>query len=248
MFRQGFTAMLGAMLLAMPVWAGRPLETDDSDPVEQGHFEVEAGFAYERDGHDNHYEAPMGLTFGLLPRMEIGVGFGGVMEQRESDSRNVESFSDIELGGKLKLLDQDTAWFDQAVAASVNLPLADDEDDLGSGYVDYDVSWIAQRTLGEKTALLFNLGYTWVGEDDADEDTDVLHYGPAVTYDLTDKLQPVAELLFETPVEGGKTAAGFNVGVRYMLTDAVTLDAAIGGHVAGDWPDLLVTTGLTWGF
>ena len=64
------------------VWAGRPLVIDDADPVEVGRYEVEAGIAHERSPNCKHWDYPVGVTAGLFPGLEAGVGFGGQLEER----------------------------------------------------------------------------------------------------------------------------------------------------------------------
>jgi hypothetical protein len=63
-------------------FAGRPLAIDDADPVEQGQFEFELGTAYAHDPSCDAWEFPFGLTAGILPGVEAGIGFGGVFEER----------------------------------------------------------------------------------------------------------------------------------------------------------------------
>jgi len=228
-------------------FAGRPLTIDDAEPVEPGKFELEAGLGYVKEDDCKHFDVPLALTYGVLLRLEAGIGFGGQFEDRKEDGDETafeEGLSDLTLGVKCKLFDQDKAFFDQALAAGIKLPTANEDRDLGSGEIDYDLTYILTRQLDEKTTLLFNVGYTWLGG----EEGDVLHYGPAITYQLTPTFQPVAELLLETPVDGGKTSLGANVGCRYQLQEALTLDAAVGTRVAGDWPDFTAAVGLTWAF
>jgi len=235
--------VLGCASFAM---AGRPLVTNDAEPLEEQKFQLEAGVAYVKEDSCKHFDAPLALTYGVMPAVEAGIGFGGQFEQRHAESGDTsyeEGLSDLTLGFKWKVLEQDKAFFDQAISGAVKLPSADEDEDLGSGNVDYDLTYIMTRQLGDHTTALLNVGYTWLGGD-----SDVFHYSTALVYQLTDTLQPVGELLFETPVDGGKTSVGLSGGLRYQLLESLMLDAAVGTRLAGDWPDCTATVGFTWVF
>jgi hypothetical protein len=241
-------AVVGLTGWSSVLWAGRPLVTNDAEPVEFGKLQLEAGVDYCGDSACDHFDAPLTLTYGVARRVEVGIGLGGQYESRKTDGGGTDcesGWSDLSLCAKWKLLDQEKAFFDQAIAAAVKIPTADHDRGLGSGKVDYDLTYVLTRELNEQTSVLFNVGYTLVGEHD---DSDVLHYGPAITYQLTPRLCPVAEVLFETPVDGGETSIGTNAGLRYQLGESLTLDAAVGTRITGDWPHWTATLGLTWVF
>jgi hypothetical protein len=242
--------LVSVLAICSVALAGRPLATDDAAPLDCGALPVEAGLGYRQDSECRHWDIPLSLTYGLLPRLEVGVGFGGQFEDRDRHEHNEtiveEALSDLSVGFKWKLFDQEKAILDQAIAASVKVPTATHSDGLGTGRFDYDVTYIMTRQIGETCCALLNVGYTWVG-DRADEDfSDNFHYGPALTWQATPKMQGVAEIVFSTPAEGGKTSAGANVGVIYQLTESLAMDAAIGTKVAADWPDFTAALGLTW--
>jgi hypothetical protein len=239
----------------MMLWSGfalggRPLATNDADPVPNGKFQVELGIGYAHASDDHHVMVPAALSLGLFDLLEIGVGTGGEFEHGTGDngaSLWESRVSAIALGTKVKLLDQERFVLDQGVAFQASIP-AEGHDDGATGRADYDLTWIATRTLRKKLTGLVNVGYLWVGDRDADDAGDVLHWSFAAVYELNERWSPVAEIVFFTPVEGGKTDSGVNVGVRYYPLDALMLDAAIGTRLGGEWADLTATAGLTWVF
>jgi len=252
MHRRLVPALLLCLTLAAPAWAGRPLMIDDAGPVDQGHFEIEAAAAYSKDSDTHHVDVPLGVTYGLLPRLEIGVGFGGQWEHRFDDAGHRESetdFCDVSLAAKGQFLDQDKFFLDQSLAFAAKLPVADCDNDMGSGEVDYDLTWIASRQITERWTADVNAGFTWLGNNDDEDFGNILHYGVATGYQLTPTLQPVTEIACETPVEDHDTTAiGANAGLRFQPLEWLTLDAAVGTRVAGDWPDLTTTVGFTIAF
>lgn len=250
---KGFKIAAAALILtAGSVFAGRPLTVDDADPVAPGQFEFELGAAFEHDSTCNHWEAPFGLTAGILPGVEAGFGFGGLFEERtEVSGKDHESgVGDFTAGAKWQFISE-SAWLPrQALAAAVKFPTADDPNGLGSGKTDYDLTWIASKMLNERTGIHVNAGYTWVGEPSGENVGDVVHYGLALDVQLSETVQWVGEVFAEKELQSGtQTIAQYNTGFRWSATESLVLDVAAGSHLCGDdAPDLTATAGLTWAF
>ena len=250
--------VLGAVLLTgiltmSSALAGRPLVIDDADPVDPGQFEFEAGAAYEHDSDCKHWDFPFGLTYGLVRSVEVGIGFGGQMEERTELHEDNEteqcirehSIGDLVVGAKWQFMESCPLGARHALVPSVKLPTADDNTGLGSGKTDYDLTWIASRSIGEKAGVHINLGYSWVGGPD----DDVLHYGVALDYEIVDAVQWVGEVFAEKELAGGEdTVAQYNTGFRWSPVESLTLDIAGGSKISGDAPDFTGTVGLTWAF
>jgi len=251
-------AWAGLAWLAAAAQAGRPLAIDDADPVEPGLFEAEAGVGYFHDSVCDHWDVPFGMAYGVLPGVEAGIGFGGQFEQRSEvlgegrGARHVHEngIGDLTAGAKWRFLNE-RAWCPrQALAPSVKFPTADEDDGLGSGETDYDLTWIASKALTGRLGAHLNAGYSFIGDPSGEELGDIVHYGVAADYQISDALQGVAEVFAEKELEnGGGTAVQYNVGLRIALSDALTLDAAAGSRICGDGiPDFAATVGLTWAF
>ena len=233
--------------------AGRPLAIDDADPADPGQIELEAGIAYEKDAGIKHWDLPFGVAYGLVDGLEIGGGFGGQFEERTEmldgsggeETLNEESVGDLVVGAKWQVTESCPLGARHALAPSVKLPTADDEDGLGSGKADVDLTWIVSRDLGDKAGAHLDLGYSWIGGPDKN----MVHYGFALDYQAADSLQWVGELSAEQELTGGSdTVAQFNTGFRWNLTDSLTLDASAGSKLTDDAPDFMATLGMTWAF
>ena len=78
--KKGLPLILFLLLPLFPstsLYAGRPLTTDDAWTVEKGKFQVESGLDVSRqDNHDREFNPSLTLTYGLLERMDLGVGSG----------------------------------------------------------------------------------------------------------------------------------------------------------------------------
>lgn len=242
--------VIAALVAGFRAGAGRPLSVDDTEPVEQGRYEVEAGVGFVGDGPLRHWDFPCALTCGLLPRLDAGVGFGGHIEERREllGNRNiVTDLNDVTAAAKMKLLDQEAFGAGQALAATVKFPTADREKGTGSGQFDYDLTWILSRRLNERWGAHLNLGYLLTGDADDEIVDNALHYGLATDFQLSDPVQLVAEVFAFTPdTERGDTGMELRGGLRWCVSDTLTLDAAAGAGVVGPAAPMTATVGLTW--
>ncbi|HYG35262.1 MAG TPA: transporter [Clostridia bacterium] len=232
-------------------FAGRPLTIDDAEPVPPRIFELEAGLRYEERTGSDHFDFPVALAYGVFNRVEVGLGFGGQLEQQEELQQNrlTTDVSDFVLGTKVKLLDAERSWASQALSFSVKFPTADENRGMGSGCVDYDLTWIASKPVGDKFGVHVNVGHTWVGADHDSELRDLLHYGLALDYQLTPSFQLVGEVFGVSSLgKGSETSVIINGGGRWTIRPNLVLDAAVGHTVHGPGAAVFGTIGLTWAF
>jgi hypothetical protein len=243
---------LGILLVGsgLPVYAGRPLVVDDAGTLEAGQWQIEAGLGYRNESECNHSELPVSLTYGLVPGLEAGVGFGGQFEERTelgTERARERGVGDLIMSAKWQLL-QESRWLPaQTLAPAIKLPTADDTRGLGSGRTDYDVTWIASKVLLGKAGLHGNLGCTWLGDPAGEDLADLLHYGLAADYEVVRGLQVVGEVLAQQELKGGADAVWqYDAGLRWEATAGLVLDIDAGSRLTGEDPDFTATAGLTW--
>ncbi len=245
------------VLAASGAFAARPLIIDDADPLEFKDFKIEGGGWYAKNSGCKHGNVPLAAGCGIIPALELGVGFGGQFEERTeideaSGSENTcteTGVGDLMVNVKWRVF-KETAWLPrQAIVPAVKFPTSDKDKGLGSGKVDYDLTWIGSKSFCEKMGGHINVGYSWIGEP-ADENVgDIFHYGLALDYQIIDPLQWVGEVYAEDELRRGvNTVVMFNTGLRYSIRDSLVADIAAGSRIAGDAPDLIATAGLTWTF
>ena len=251
MFRKWI--VMGVVIVAGSAWAGRPLAIDDADPVECGLGELEAGVVFEQYPGCKHWDYPVGLAAGLALGIEGSVGFGGQFEERTevheesgaTECTRAEGLGDLTLGVKWQAIRECLLGARHALALSLKIPTADNEQDLGSGEPDNDITWIVSRSMAEKAGIHFNAGYSWIGGPDAD----ILHYGVAVDYQIANKAQWVGEAFSEKELVGGADpTTQFKTGFRWSPAEDFTWDIAAGSSITGEAPDFIGTVGLTWAF
>ncbi|MBC8097310.1 MAG: transporter, partial [Akkermansiaceae bacterium] len=229
-----------------------PLVVDDAGTVVPGTGELEAGLYFESHSDVRHFDVPFGLTCGVARSLEVSLGFGGRIDQREEmfgGVRTHSSLGDLVLGLKWNPLSEINHGASHALALGVKFPTADAENGLGSGETDFDVTYIVSRNITDQWSVHLNLGYTFVGESAEDRDDDDFHSGVAVAYRITDTIELVAEIYSDVPTYHLEdSAATFAGGVRWNACEAVIIDAAIGTEVYGHAPEFLATAGFTWEF
>ena len=252
-------AVAGVLLMAGMSWAGRPMAIDDADPVDVKQFEFEAGagYEYENNADCKHWDFPFGLACGVVPGLEVGVGFGSQFEERNEiiaesgaeDCVREERIGDLVIGAKWLFVSESLWCPRQSLVPSVKFPTADDRNGLGSGETDYDITWIASKSFGEKAGAHINVGYSWIGEPEDEDVSDVVHYGLALDYQIIESLQLVCEVFAENELlKGSDTIVQYNTGFRWGPAEGLTLDIAGGSKLSSDGPDLIATAGLTWAF
>ncbi len=232
-------------------FATLPLTVDEADTQDPGTFQIEAGTSYETDSECHHYDFPVALTYGVMPRWDIAAGFGEQLEQRtrhehEGEDRRVSGIDDLSLATKWMFLKESTYLPRQTICPSVTFPTANKHRGLGSGQTDYDLTWKASKSIGERMGVHLNVGYSWIG-DPPDEDVgDLMHYGVATDYQILDSLQLIGEVFGEEELKEHDTAWQCRTGFRWSVTDDLRLVAAAGSRISGDAPDFTATAGLIW--
>ncbi len=253
--RAGFIIGLGCWFGVGIAHAGRPLVIDDADPADPGQGEVEAGVGYVQESECKHWDFPFGLSYGVIPTVEVGVGFGLQRERRTEMREELggeecvgeEGVGDLGVGAKWQFLGESTWCPRQALAPSVKFPTADEDEGLGSGETDYDVTWIASKAVTDAVGIHVNIGYTWIGSPQGEDGDDVVHYGVALDGQIQKQIQGVGEFSADREAfDGAKTFWAANAGLRWAVTDTLTVDGAIGTGLNEDTPDFTATIGVTW--
>ena len=237
-------------------YAGRPLTIDDADPVAKGEAEFEIGLGYQHDAGLRHWDYPAGLTVGVLEALEVGVGFGGQLEQRRLAIEDQAGTGDRDNGVgdpviayKWQYIGEGSRLGRQALVPSVKLATADEDRGFGSGETDWDLTWILTHAINELAQMHFNAGYSWIGRAEDQDLSDTAHYGLAFDYQLNEASQLVAEIFAEKERSTGtETLMFYSAGLRYLAIEGLTLDLAAGAGITRDTPDFMATGGLTWAF
>jgi hypothetical protein len=162
--RTGALVIVGLLGLTVDTYAGRPLVTDDADPVERGRVEVEAGLELETSQNSYSLVAPFAFGFGLTKWLEVAIKPSVLyLEDQEASPRRVAGVGDLVLEAKARLPFRPFD-LDLALVPSLKIPTADEDRGLGTGKVDGGALFIITKAFTETRKLHFNVGYTVTGK------------------------------------------------------------------------------------
>ena len=232
---------------SMTTYAARPLATDDAWTVEKGEFQLEAGCdALRQDNDDREYSPSLTLTYGLLERMDLGIGSGYVFSHPKEGERE-NGMADTEVKLKYRWIDEKNWRPAFAVSGLLKIPTASESKGLGSGQADFGINAILTKTLSKRWIIHLNLGYTFIGEDHVNNE---LNYSIAAQFLLTEKWGLVGEIVGVNNFNGRHGDDPFSglIGTYYSITDKITWDAGLEIGMNKAAPDVRLTTGLTWLF
>jgi cobalt/nickel transport protein len=226
------------------VFAARPLTTDDAYTVEKGKFQVETGFDFARqDNHNKEFFPSVTLTYGLLERMDIGLGSSYQFADPNHGEKE-SGLGDTALKVKYRLVDQKDWIPSFAISGTVKIPTASESKGLGSGKVDYNLNSIFTWNLSRRLQLYVNGGYTFIGEHGARNE---LNYSFAGQFVLSDKWALVGEIVGVNNFNGHKSDDPFSglFGTQCLITDSLVWDVGMEIGMNRAAPDFRLTTGLT---
>jgi cobalt/nickel transport protein len=234
-------------LTSTSLYAARPLTTDDAWTVEKGRFQMEFGFDISRqDNHDRELSPSLTLTYGLLEKMDLGIGSGYIFLDPKEDGKE-NGFADTEVKAKYRFFDEEN-WIPAfAISGILKIPTASESKGLGSGQADFGMNAIVTKNISKRLALHLNLGYTLIGENHMDNE---LNYSMGGQFSLTDRWAVVGEIVGVNNLNGhiGDDPLSFLIGTYSLLTDHVILDGGLEVGASKAAPDFRFTTGLTWVF
>jgi cobalt/nickel transport protein len=227
--------------------AARPLTTDDAWTIEKSEFQLEAGFdALRQDNHDREYSPSLTLSYGLLKRMDLGIGSGYVFSHPKEGERE-NGIADTEIKLKYRWMDEKDWMPVLTVSGILKIPTASESKGLGSGQTDFGINVIVTKNLSKRWVVHLNFGYTFIGEDHVNNE---LNYSMAAQFMLTEKWAVVGEVVGVNNFNGRHGDDPFSglIGTYYSITDKIIWDAGLEFGMSKAAPDFRFTTGLTWLF
>lgn len=239
--------LLFPLIPAAPLYAARPLTTDDTCTVEKGKFQVESGIDLSRqDNHNREIMPSLTLTYGLLKRMDLAVGSGYLFFHPDR-GRNEDGIADTEIKLKYRFIDETGPWPALAGAGILKIPTASESKGLGSGKTDFRINAILTKNPSKQLALHLNLGYAFLGEKGANDE---LNYSLACQFILTEIWALVGEISGTNNFNGNTRDDPLSglIGTTVQLTETLFWDAGVEIGMNRAAPDFRVTTGFTFFF
>ena len=218
---------LAFILHCQTAYAKRPFSTEDGTVADKGAVETEIGFEYARQNNsDNNYNIVLVPCCGLTDNIQLGIEIPFDII-RPKDDINEEGLGDITLIGKTLIFPEKEKTPSFLLKTAVKLETGNEDKGLGSG--DEDISFIFAATKSiQKATIHANIGYSFTGNDFDDTLEDIIIYGLALEYSMTDKLSLASEAYIESDNDFNKDSHIISplIGLTYQATEKIRFDAA----------------------
>ncbi|HYK40823.1 MAG TPA: transporter [Thermoanaerobaculia bacterium] len=169
---RGFVFAFFAIAAARPAAAQQPFLTDDTEvtPAHEFHFEYANSYvALSRNANPDLRQDTNNfvIQFGLLNNLEANVDFPLIYIARDRGSQVGSAFGlgDVDFGLKWKLVSETPGEPHPGFTVSgfAELPTGNVSKQLGSGFTDYSVNTILQKSVTETFVLHVNAGLQFSG-------------------------------------------------------------------------------------
>jgi hypothetical protein len=220
MKRATFILLAGlAILFACPALAGPPFVTDDPEPAEYQHFEINTAMqgTYVRDGRSGAWPN-LDINYGLVPDVQFTVNIFGAFA-KTSGGRMTYGYGDTEVALKLRFIEEDEEGWRPMVAfyPNVTLPTGDAGKGLGLGHDRYFLPLWLQKSFGDWTT--YGGGGYFLNKH-GDTDKDYWFWGWTLLRKFGEEWTLGGEIYGQTAdTVGGRSSSAFNFGGYYNIDD-----------------------------
>lgn len=208
----------------------RPDQTESSNIVPVGWFQLEAGLAHQKAGDvSGESIADTLVRIGVVRGLELRVGLSGYQSLDLPSGPAISGLGDSSIGFKLSLAEERGARPEIALLVASTLPTG--SADLTSDRADPSFRFTLANTLTERLSLGTNAGIAWRTEPDATGHVNtraVFEWTAALGIGATDVLAFFVELYGESGVSAVGSDALFDGGVTYLIRPNVQFDIAAG--------------------
>ena len=221
------TTLTATGLLAAPVLAGSPFRTDDPEPVEYQHFEINLfSQGTQTNGGWSGFLPGLEVNYGALPNLQVHAivqqGFTAPV-----GGRTGFALGDIELGVKYRFIKPgEDDWFPQvAVFPLIELPAGNQKLGFSTGHAQVFLPVWLQKDFDPWT--VYGGGGYWINPGYGNKNYGF--FGVALWRKVTDQLNLGVEVFHQTSPAGGvPDSTGFNVGATYDLSEDWHILASVG--------------------
>jgi hypothetical protein len=209
--------------------AGPPFLTDDPEPVERGHTEVNLAMQGTRADAASAGTLSADVNFGCAREMQchvaVPLGFasspGGPCQA---------GLGDVELGVKYRFVDQPEDGIMVAIYPTAFLPTGDAARGLGNGHAQFLLPVWVQKIIGPWT---WDAGTGYL-VNQAPDARNSWYLGLLAQRSLGDRLRLGAEVFHRTALaQDAPATSGFNLGATVKLTDTRNLLVSVGRGLQG---------------
>jgi hypothetical protein len=228
--RRAFRTLLlvgAAGLLAEPAFAGPPFRTDDPEPVEYQHFELDLfSQGTKTEGGWSGVLPGFEVNYGALPNLQLHAvlpqGFNA-----PDGGRTGFALGDIELGVKYRFITPgEDDWFPQvAVFPLIEVPAGNQKLGFSTGHVQTFFPVWLQKEFDPWT--VYGGGGYWINPGNGNKNHGF--FGVALWRKVTERFNLGVEVFHQTsPANDVPSSTGFNFGATYDLSESLHLLASAG--------------------
>ena len=221
----------------------RPTLSADTSTTAKGTWELEAGVSVDPG---DAFATPHTLKHGLGRRTEVFATWSplvGVDRRGRSDETGI---GDLVLGARHRVRSEDAERPSIAIQPSLKLPLADEDEGLGSGELDAGVAAIATQSVSQVTITTF---YQLDLLGNPDGGADVGHQlALAGSQAIDDEFGVFAEIAAVLVPEIDLESVFTTIGGNYVVSPSTILDAGIVLGISDEAPDFQLVFGVTSNF
>lgn len=230
-------------LFSATVPAQQPFATDDADVTDKKKFHLQISNEFDilqRSAYPTLRQNTVvfELDYGLIDGVEIGVDYPliAISNSRIATPRTIHGFGDLDFHVKYNFLKEREGSRRPALTATLNveIPTGDAARGLGSGFKDFFLNGVLQKSITDKTKFRFNSGVLFAGST-ATGDIGiktrgrVVVLGASLVKQFTEKLDLGAELTgaISNSIQSSHGQLQTMVGGNYQLTPRMTFDFGI---------------------
>jgi hypothetical protein len=253
-----FALALGWVLLAAaagadPLSADRPGVSNPPSVVPPGAIQLEGGFSFERetntgDPNTSTLRVPQGLLrVGLLSFLEARVSADGYVFERRRGDNDRSSGSDLTLGSRALLFDQQ--GIRPKTALDFNLSIPTGSPAVTSDGVDPSGAFLIEWSLSERFALDGNLGLASqsLGKGNPHR---AFQVAPSISLgaSIAERASVFIEYYATLSDRGVDDEHAIDGGLAWLVGDNLQLDISAGAGLNHAAPDFFVSVGAAWRF
>ena len=244
-----FAVALQAQQQAPNLVTDRPDQTESAAIVPKRFLQIETGFIFQNDKNEISrnksfaYNTTL-LRYGLWDNFELRLGaayLGDNVTKKSTDfSQNIDGFSPLHAGFKVKVLEEKGFRPDIAFLGGLELPFTAGSDYKPS-YTAATMRFAFSHTLSDRFSLGYNLGAEWDGETAVPG----YFYSVALGIGLIENLGMFVES-FGAIQEAGTAQHQLDAGFTYLLTPNFQVDISGGIGLNDAAPDNFISFGLSY--
>ncbi|MCL4547960.1 MAG: transporter [Bacteroidetes bacterium] len=231
------------------IYADRQYMTKTVFVIPEGSFEIETGFAYEKERYktqsvdvvsENITFAQTSFRFGVAKNLEFRADGEFLMNKTTSNGidSNIQGIRGLAIGSKIKLLDETNAVPDLAVLVNLNIPYGNEN--LRPDRFEPGLFLALHKSLSPKIRFGMSAG----GENKSNLDNYFYSFGTFLDYQITERFNAFVELL-GTSTKTMAPEQYAHAGIAFLHQSNLKIDFSLGKLIHGNGSDWFGSLGMS---